>query len=64
MSLKRYLVFSFETYYPRGGWRDFHGSFDTLEEAKASSPKGDHAHIVDTLTGGVVAQDWWNETKT
>lgn len=37
MKLKRYLVFEFEQYYPAGGWNDFVGSFDTLEEARKKS---------------------------
>jgi hypothetical protein len=34
--MKRYLVFSGQTYYPSGGWEDFIGSFDTPEEAEAA----------------------------
>ena len=32
--MKRYLLFGGHVYYPRGGWRDFIGSFDTVEEAE------------------------------
>jgi hypothetical protein len=32
--MNRYLIFKYKTYYPGGGWRDFHGSFETLEEAQ------------------------------
>ena len=31
--MKRYLLFSGYYYYPEGGWEDFRGSFDTIEEA-------------------------------
>lgn len=34
--MKPYLVFYGENYRPNGGWGDFHGDFDTLDEAKAS----------------------------
>lgn len=30
--MKDYLVFLGEYYYPSGGWEDFRGDFDTLEE--------------------------------
>lgn len=33
--MKKYLLFAFGQYYPRGGLRDLVGSFDTLEEAAA-----------------------------
>jgi len=29
-----YLLFAFDTYYPAGGWHDYKGLFDTLQEAK------------------------------
>lgn len=32
--MKRYLLFSGTTYYPCGGWADFQGDFDTIEEAE------------------------------
>lgn len=31
----KYLVFYGERFYPIGGWEDFKGSFDTIEEAAA-----------------------------
>lgn len=31
---KRYLVFAGYNYYPIGGWEDFYGAFETVEEAK------------------------------
>ncbi len=31
--MKRYLLFKYRTFYPGGGWNDFEGMFDTLEEA-------------------------------
>lgn len=35
--MKRFLVFAYDTYYPRGGWTDFRSAHDTLEEAKAAA---------------------------
>jgi len=32
--MKRYLLFAGDSYYPHGGWSDFKGSFDALEESK------------------------------
>ena len=32
--MKRYILFQFDTYYPRGGIEDIEGSFDTIAEAK------------------------------
>lgn len=49
--MKRYLVFSFDQYYPCGGWNDFKGSFDTYEEAYAF--KG-MTQVVDSATGKVL----------
>ena len=31
--MKRYLLFSGDNYYPGGGWNDFKGAFNTVEEA-------------------------------
>lgn len=35
----KYLVFAYDNYYPSGGWNDFRGVFDTLEEAQALKTK-------------------------
>ena len=51
--MKRFLAFSCEQYYPGGGWNDFEGSFDTLEEAKASGA----CQVVDSQVGEVVWGD-------
>lgn len=34
--MKRYLLFRGETYYPNGGWEDFGGEFDSVDEAICS----------------------------
>lgn len=56
--MKRYLVFSGKDHYPRGGWEDFVGSFDTIDECGKSftSEPNSWMHIVDSNTGEVVAR--------
>jgi hypothetical protein len=59
--MKRYLLFTFGTYYPSGGWRDFAASFDTIEAAmgQESVQVCDHYQnyqIVDSATGELVKQ--------
>lgn len=48
--MKRYLLFMYDNYYPYGGWSDFKGDFDTVEEAySAAIGRGfDYYDIVDT----------------
>lgn len=47
-----YLLFEGEDYYPSGGWHDFKGHFETIEQAKTwleenySCPCDQWAHIV------------------
>lgn len=53
---KRYLVFAGDSYYTAGGWDDFHGSYNTLQEAKtaardAEKTRYDWTQIVDIATG-------------
>ncbi len=54
--MKRFLLFAGDQYYPCGGWRDFQGSFDTLEEAlaKAADIHHDWFQIVDSQSGCIV----------
>ncbi len=52
--MKRYLLFNCEAYYPFGGWRDFAGSFDTIEEARLNYAR-DMSHVVDAHSGKIVA---------
>ena len=58
--MKKYLVFSGDNYYPAGGWADFDGAFDDLEEAKlaASDPNFDWGHVVCTANMCVI---WWRQ---
>jgi len=75
--MKQYLLFLGENYYPYGGWKDFHGEFDSVKEAKqfvADNPtfednghraKMSWAQIVDTTINKIVSvYKWrWNESK-
>lgn len=63
-SMKRYLVFAFDNYYPSGGWSDMRGAFDDLQDARKlkqeilshssswfnGGPYYDNAEIVDLET--------------
>jgi hypothetical protein len=56
--MKKYLLFLGDCYYPGGGWNDFKGSFDTIEEAWAAVPPDtDWWHIVDSETASEVERD-------
>ncbi len=52
---KRYLLFSGDEYYPSGGWEDFQGYFESLEDALKAS-KNDWWQVVDDETGRIVRQ--------
>lgn len=56
--MKRYAVFSGENYYPCGGWSDFQGTFDTIEEARShiATQKDQWWQIVDLQTGLLVQE--------
>ena len=60
--LKRYLTFAYDMYYPGGGWADFQGSFDLLEEAGEHLKNLDFYHdrhrIIDSETGEEIYGDW------
>ena len=53
-AIKRFVVFSGDNYYPRGGWSDYQSSHATLEEAKEAPVQGDWSEIVDLATGQIV----------
>ena len=52
--MKRFLIFAGDLHYPTGGWYDFEGDFDTLEDAKTAllNINCDWWHIVDTVRKG------------
>jgi len=37
--MKRFMLFTWDTYYPRGGLHDLAGTFDSVEEAVAQATK-------------------------
>jgi hypothetical protein len=48
--MKRYLLFCGHNYYPHGGWDDFIGSYDTLEEA-LEDITAEWYHVIDGTNG-------------
>jgi hypothetical protein len=53
--MKRYIMFSGECCYPKGGWDDLTQDFDTLDEAaektdEINKSEWSWAHVVDTET--------------
>jgi hypothetical protein len=59
--MKRYLLFTYQIYYPSGGWNDFKGSFDDIEEARGvwtNDPyRDDRCQVIDRDTGQIVWKD-------
>lgn len=59
--MKKLMLFGHEDYYPSGGWGDFKGDFDTVEEAQAfidaQRHKNDTYDLIDTET----KEDRWQE---
>ncbi len=53
--MKRYILFGYDGYYPRGGWNDFIASFDTVAEA-FDAIRRDYFQIVDLTTGKIVRE--------
>jgi hypothetical protein len=58
--MKRYWLFSWDTYYPSGGMSDYRGSFDSLEDARRhlnlseKISRFDHYEILDRDTMEIV----------
>lgn len=55
----KYLLFAVACYYPRGGWNDFVGAFETKEEAEKEGQRQvagglDWFEVVDLERLGVV----------
>ena len=60
--MNRYLLFAGDSYYARGGFHDFRGSFPSLDDAmmeakreSSEQPVHDWWHIYDTLTRKCIA---------
>ena len=43
--IKRFLVFTYDEYYPTGGWNDFRGSFETEQEIFNLCKRSTHGNI-------------------
>jgi hypothetical protein len=54
--MKRFLLFAFDSHYPRGGWDDFRDSYDTKEEAveAVAKMKCEWWQVVDSEAGDIV----------
>jgi hypothetical protein len=64
--MKRWLLFVYPIREAGGGWRDFVGSYDTPDEAKAAIPSTfndlwEDWHIVDTAADPPVMHESWGE---
>lgn len=53
MTLKKYLLFVYPRAHPVGGWHDYKGSFETIDEAVAKSSE--------FATGSVHRADFWHD---
>jgi hypothetical protein len=54
--MKRYWLFVYGTCYPLGGFEDFYGSYDTIEECtqRYERASGRHAHVFDSVEQKIV----------
>jgi hypothetical protein len=58
--MKRYLLFTGTNYYPKGGARDYKGSFDSIEDAIDNvNQNDDWANIFDAQTESIVKNLKW-----
>lgn len=61
--MKRYWLFSYENCYPCGGFQDFMGSFNTIEECDEAQELSDciEGHIFDSVEQKIV-HHYYEET--
>lgn len=54
--MKRYWLFQYDNYYPRGGMNDFINSFDSIKDCEDAIEDNRHilGHIYDSLENTVV----------
>lgn len=54
--MKRYWLFVYGTCYPLGGFEDFYGSHDTIDECtqRYERASGRHAHVFDSVEQKIV----------
>ena len=59
--MKKFMLFGYDAYYPSGGWGDFMGDFDNVEDARAHIDKQkcrrDDYDLINTET----KEDHWKE---
>lgn len=55
--MKRYLVFTYDDYYPSGGFNDFKLQTDNLELAKYVCDDAENGHVLDTVEGKIAHGD-------
>jgi hypothetical protein len=51
--MKRFILFAGHHYYPNGGVNDFHGSFDTITDAKNWA-----AENIEKISGSSYIDNW------
>jgi len=62
--MKRFLLFSYDYYYPSGGWDDFREDFDSHDDAMEYIKDNDNKfgydvyEVVDTITKEVKKYEW------
>lgn len=59
--MKRFMLFAHDDYYPSGGWADFKGDFDTVEEARAWIDSQDYRRDTYDLIDVNTKVDHWKE---
>lgn len=61
--MKRFLLFAYDAYYPGGGWADFKGDFDSLEDAEAAAKTctEDYRDIIDSETKSICCSSTWRD---
>lgn len=68
--MKRYLLFTFQSHYPCGGWNDILSTYDDLQGAidegerlisERSLLSPDHYHVVDIQLGEIVSKDKFHD---
>ena len=56
-NLNRFALFAGDTYYPRGGWLDFRGSYLSIEDAVAQLFREPY---YEGEEGKLLLYDWWH----
>jgi hypothetical protein len=59
--MKRFMLFGRDCYYPAGGWQDFEGDFDTVEDARAHILAQEYRRDAYDLIDVDTKEDHWKE---